>query len=216
MGVPVLEPLRVESVKQHLKTGAVIVDIRNTHDFLTNHIEGSYGIPLAAPLITWAGCVIPFGTPIVLVADSPAEREEATRQLVRIGYDKLYGYLEGGVEAWQDSGLTLKSTKLVNAAQLRDWLSQKDAPSVLDVRFVREWQEGHIRGAVHVEAGNLTGASRDFLEHDQPLVVHCQHGNRSTVAVSILEQGGFKNLYALEDGFSAWVEARNEVTIGNG
>jgi rhodanese-related sulfurtransferase len=45
------------------------------------------------------------------------------------------------------------------------------------------------------------------------MVVHCQHGNRSTVAISILEKKGFKNLYALDEGFNAWAEAGYEIAV---
>jgi hydroxyacylglutathione hydrolase len=215
LGVPALEPLSVEKAKQQVKAGAVIVDIRETRKFLDGHIEDSYGIPLVTPLITWAGWVIPFGAPIILIADTPADREEATRQLIRIGYDDLRGYLEGGVKAWQESGQVLVSTKTVNVEQLKYLLSQKDQPAVLDVRFNKEWHEGHIRGAKHVEAGALLEVARSLLDADQPLIVHCQRGNRSTVAISILEQKGFKNLYALEAGFQAWAEAGFEIINGD-
>lgn len=217
MGVTLIESLTPAQTQSQLKTGAVIVDVRDTHNFLEAHIEGSYGIPLVTPLVVWAGWVIPFGAPIVLIANDPAERLEATRQLVRIGYDDIRGYLEGGVEIWQASGLPVTSTKHITAPQLKDWLAQKDAPNVLDVRFNREWHEGHIRGAKHVEAGALTDVARSLLHDDEPLVVHCQRGNRSTVAISILEQKGFKNIYALEAGIQAWADAGYEiVSNGNG
>jgi hydroxyacylglutathione hydrolase len=214
LGLPVLEGLSPTQVKQQIKAGSVVVDVRETHRFLDGHIEGSYGIPLATPLITWAGWVIPFGTPIMLLADTTAERVEAARQLIRIGYDELRGYLEGGVKAWQADGHELISTKRVNADQLKEWLSQKDAPSLLDVRFNKEWHQGHIRGARHVEAGCLPEVAHSLLQHDAPLVVHCQRGNRSTVAISILEQNGYKNLYALECGFNTWQQAGYEVVSG--
>lgn len=212
-GVPALEPLSPKAVREQLDYGAVIVDVRPTPDYLDGHIEGSYGIPLVTPLNTWAGWIIPFETPVILIADTAAEREEATRQLIRIGYDDLRGYLAGGLKAWQQSGLKLDSTKSVNAAELKDWLSQKDAPAVLDVRYNSEWYFGHIRGAKHVEAGLLPEVAISLLQDDRPLVVHCQRGNRSTVALSILEQKGYKNIYALEAGFQAWLEAGYEISL---
>jgi len=214
-GVPVLEPLSPKDVQDQIKTGAVVLDIRETHRFLDGHIEDSYGIPLVTPLITWAGWVIPFGTPVILIAETSAERQEATRQLIRIGYDDLRGFLEGGVKAWRESGLPLVSTKSVNAEQLKEWMTQKDAPIILDVRFNKEWHSGHIRGARHVEAGALGEVAHSFLQEDRPVVVHCQRGNRSTVAISILEQKKFKNLYALESGVQSWIQAGYEV-VPNG
>ncbi len=128
LGTPTLEPLSPEQVKQQLKTGAVVVDIRDTDCFLDGHIEGSYGIPLVTPLITWAGWVIPFGTPIILLTQHSAERQEATRQLVRIGYDDLRGYLDGGIKAWQESGFPLVSHKSVNAGRLERLACAKGRP----------------------------------------------------------------------------------------
>lgn len=215
MGVPVIEPLTPAKAQEQVKAGAVFVDVRDTSSYLEAHIEGSYGIPLVTPLIVWAGWVIPFGAKIVLIANHPAERMEATRQLVRIGYDDIVGYLDGGVEAWQSHGLPVTSTRHISAPQLRDWLSQNDAPNVLDVRFNREWHSGHIRGAKHIEAGSLPEVARSILHEDEPVVVHCQRGNRSTIALSILEQKGFKNVYALDAGIQSWADAGYEL-VPNG
>lgn len=214
-GVPTPEPLSVEEVKHHLKAGAVIVDVRDTDCFLESHIEGSYGIPLVTPLNIWAGWVIPFGASIILLTQTPTERVEATRQLIRIGYDDIRGYLEGGIQAWEENGQALVSTKSINAEELKDWLSQKNAPTVLDVRFNKEWHNGHIAGAKHVEAGILQDVAHSLLhiQKDDPLVVHCQRGNRSTIALSILEQKGFKNIYALEAGIQSWVHAGYELSL---
>jgi hydroxyacylglutathione hydrolase len=213
--VPILRPLTPKTVQQQCYAGAVLLDIRATRYFLENHIEGSYGIPLVTPLITWAGWVIPFGTPIILVGDTLSEREEAARHLIRIGYDDLRGFLVGGMRAWRNSGLPSVSTRSINAYQLNEWLSKNDAPAVLDVRYDKEWFAGHIRGAMHVEVSTLSDVASGLLPQDCPLVVHCQGGNRSTVAISILEQKGYTNLYALESGFNAWRQAGYEV-VANG
>src|SRR5512138_17642 len=125
---PILEALSPRVVREKAEAGAAIVDVRATPHYLKAHIENSYGIPLITPLSTWAGWVIPFGTPIILVGDTSAEREEAALQLIRIGYDNLCGYLAGGVQSWQESGLPVVSTKSIDAMQLKDWLGQKDVP----------------------------------------------------------------------------------------
>ena len=114
-GIPVLGPLSPLAVQSHLATGTAVIDIRSAAQFAAGHITGSYGIPLATPLLTWAGWVIPFGKPIILLADSAAARQEAVRQLIRIGYDDLPGYVDGGLEAWQDAGLAVTRWQSVNA-----------------------------------------------------------------------------------------------------
>jgi rhodanese-related sulfurtransferase len=94
MSLPKLEALSPENVHELMTQGVAVIDMRSAHEYMTDHILGSYGIPLGAPLITWAGWVVPFGTPIILIADDPIEREAAVRQLIRIGYDDLRGYLD--------------------------------------------------------------------------------------------------------------------------
>lgn len=213
-GLPSLHALSPEVIYRQIDAGVVVIDIREPEQFLSGHVPGSYGIPLSTPLLSWTGWVIPFGSPIILVADDPEQREQAVRQLIRIGYDNLRGYLDGGVIAWADSGFPVASSRSVTAYELQDWLAQKDAPFVLDVRMDNEWEREHVRGARHVEAGMLPTITRNVVPDDRPVVVHCGRGYRSTVAMSVLERRGFSNLYALESGIDGWINAGCDVARG--
>lgn len=210
-----LVPLDPVQVAKESERKAVIIDIRPARQFIEGHIPNSYGIPLMTPLVTWAGWVVPFGSPIILVADSYEEREEASRQLIRIGYDNLRGYLDGGLEAWEKAGLSVSRSRLVSPSRLLNWLAQDvETPILLDVRQHNEWAQGHIDGAWHIEAGSLSDLAHTIKWKDYPIVVHCARGNRSAIALSILEQKGFRDLSALEDGFSSWAHAGYEIVHG--
>ncbi|MFQ5596205.1 MAG: rhodanese-like domain-containing protein [Anaerolineae bacterium] len=217
-GLPLLEPLSPASVRQQMEHGVAVIDTRTPHEFAAGHIPGAYGIPLAAPLVTWAGWVVPFGSPIILVADTPADREDAVRQLIRIGYDDLRGYLEGGVAAWEAAGpsaglrtgLPVARVPLMTADELRRQLAQTGDLTVLDVRQDAEWVAGHIPQAIHIEAGRLPKESLS-LPVDSPVLVHCGHADRSTVSISVLEQRGYRNLMLLDGGFNAWETAGYEI-----
>ena len=102
--------------EEALANDVAVVDIRTRGEFAGGHIPNSYGIPLVSPLIPWGGWVVPFGSPMILVADHPIGREEATRQLIRIGYDDLRGYLDGGIAAWQAAGFPTARTRLLTPA----------------------------------------------------------------------------------------------------
>jgi hydroxyacylglutathione hydrolase len=205
-GLPLPEPLSAPVVQAQMAHGVALIDTRTPHEFGAGHIPGAYGIPLGAPLVTWAGWVVPFAAPLMLVADDPGEREEAVRQLIRIGYDDLRGYLEGGMAAWQAEGLPVARVPLMSVEELHRAHQRGAAPQVLDVRQDAEWRAGHLPGARHVEGGRLRAAGLP-LPKDEPLVVHCGHADRSTVAVSLLQRRGYGNLTLLYDGFSAWVAA---------
>lgn len=201
--LPELKGISPRQVEKELAAGAVIVDVRDSDNYLKQHIPNSYGIPLFTPLCAWAGWVIPKDAAVILVGDAPAERREAALQLLRIGYDDLRGYLEGGLHAWQQSGLPIKQIDTLNADELKDKLAGTQRPQVLDVRFNHEWNNGHLEGAKHIEAPRLAKAGA-LEPSNQSLVVHCRTGVRSTLAVSLLEQHGFSNLTILREGIEAW------------
>jgi hydroxyacylglutathione hydrolase len=210
-GVPVLEPLSPRAVEGALANGVAVIDIRTPSEFARGHIPNSYGIPLASSLNTWAGWVVPFESPMILVADHPIRREEATRQLIRIGYDDLRGYLDGGIAAWQAAGLPTARTRLIDVNELHAWMQRNDAPLVVDVRSDAEWRTGHMPDAIHVEAGRITESADTQVSRDRPVVLHCRSANRATVGLSLLERLGYRNLTVLDTGFGNWQDAGYEV-----
>jgi hydroxyacylglutathione hydrolase len=202
-GLPVLPPLSPAMVQQQMSQGMAVIDTREPREFMAGHVPASYGIPLAAPLITWAGWVVPFGTPITLVADDPIEREEAVRQLIRIGYDDLRGYLDGGLAAWTAAGLPTQRVPVMPGDNLRLQLERDTAPIILDVRHDDEWRAGHLPRAIHLDAGRLP-LSPPSVPRDERIIVHCGHADRSTVGISLLERWGYQDLVLLDGGYGAW------------
>jgi hydroxyacylglutathione hydrolase len=164
-----------------------------------------------SPLIVWAGWVVPFGSPLLLVADAPSVREEAVRQLIRIGYDDLRGYLDGGIAAWHAAGLPTGRTRMIDIGELHAWTRGSDAPTILDVRSDAEWRMGHLPQAVHIEAGRIGAEAEERVPRNRPVVVHCSAANRATVGVSLLERSGYRDLVLLDTGFGAWKDAGYEV-----
>nr|HNB54401.1 hypothetical protein [Anaerolineales bacterium] len=66
-GIPLIAPLAPEKFRELHQQGAAVIDVRSTAQFLAGHIPNAYGIPLVTPLVPWAGWVVPFGAPILLV-----------------------------------------------------------------------------------------------------------------------------------------------------
>ena len=214
-GVPVLKPLAPRVVCEQMAQGVAVVDTRTSREFAEGHISNSYGIPLGAPLSTWAGWVLPFRAPIILIADDSTMRDDAVRQLIRIGYDNLGGYLDGGIAAWQAEELAVAHVPLLATEEVHRAYEKFDAPRVLDVRQDAEWRAGHLPHAIHIEGGRLPFEEVP-LAKDEPLVVHCRHSDRSTVGISILEQRGFRDVRLLYGGFSAWQAEGYPVVRGDG
>jgi hydroxyacylglutathione hydrolase len=212
-GVPHLKPLSPGEVRDWIDQGGAVLDVRPPRTVAAGYIPRAYTITLNAPLTTWAGWLIPFGTPLVLVTHDAADREEAVRRLIRIGYDDLRGYLDGGMPAWHAAGLLVARIQTMSVSELRDHLARGDAPVVLDVRQDSEWMAGHIPGAVHIENGRL--AYDDLpLPIDRPIAIHCQGRDRSTAGLSVLARRGYRGLALVAGGFTAWQATGFEIERG--
>jgi hydroxyacylglutathione hydrolase len=198
-GVPVLKPLSASEVKARMDEGTVVLDVRHGKLFGAGHIPNSYGIRVEAPLTTWAGWLIPFGSQIVLVAESTEQIVAATRQLIRIGYDDLIGTLDGGIEAWARE-YPVETIEGMNAKELRERL---DEVMLIDVRQKSEWDDGHIPGAIHFEGGRAAWEELPF-PHDRPLAIQCSSGNRSMSVSSVLRRRGYPNVIQVEGGITKW------------
>jgi hydroxyacylglutathione hydrolase len=212
-GLPSLKPLSPSDVHDWLEYGGALLDVRPARAFAERHLPGAYAIALDAPLITWAGWLIPFGTPLVLISEGPADLAEAVRQLIRIGYDDLRGYLHGGLAAWEAAGMPVDCIRTLPVPELCRRLASTDSPLVLDVRQDAEWLAGHIPGAVHIENGRLPYDRLPFPTN-RPIVIHCQHRDRSTAGLSILARRGYANVSLLDGGFAAWEQAGYDVVSG--
>jgi hydroxyacylglutathione hydrolase len=213
-----LKTLSPAEVKSLMDEGIVLLDVRHQKQFAAGHVPNSYGIRVDAPLTTWAGWVIPFGSRIMLVSESADQRSDATRQLIRIGYDDLIGYLEGGVEAWARE-YPVETVQTMSAPELRGRLGEVRVDGhpplqLVDVRQRSEWNAGHIPDAVHFEGGRVAWEHPPF-KRDQQVVIQCASGNRSMVAISVLQRRGFHNLIQLDGGINQWKKNGFEIVQDN-
>ena len=209
-GVPLLKPYAPSEVKALMEAGVVVLDLRHQKKFCAGHIPNSYGIRVDAPLVVWAGWVIPFGSRIVLLAESAAEREEVTRQLIRIGYDDVLGYVEGGIEAWARD-YPVGTVQSIHPKELRERLNEV---TLVDVRMQSEWNEGHIPNANHFEGGRVAWEEFPFSQ-DRPLAIQCASGSRSMIAISVLKRRGIHNLLQVDGGITKWKMNGFEITSDN-
>src|SRR5690349_15947012 len=76
---------------------------------------------------------------------------------------------------------------------------------VLDVRSPKEFQAGHIPGAVNIDVrGDDFNEKVAKLDKNKTYLVHCAGGVRSASACKKMEGVGFKELYDLAPGFKGW------------
>lgn len=152
--LPKPSPLSPIEFKEEMRRGAVVVDARTSPAFGGAHIKGSYSIWLEG-LPAYAGWVLTYGKPILLVLECSDHLDKAVRYLLRLGYDNIAGYLRGGIEAWYNSGFKIEYMGLSSVHELKQRLDSGKDVLVLDVRDENEWKEGHIKGALRVYVGQL-------------------------------------------------------------
>jgi rhodanese-related sulfurtransferase len=90
-------------------------------------------------------------------------------------------------------------------AELRSWLTDANRapPMLIDVREPWEFEYCRIKGSVLIPLDELA-ARIDDVPSDQPLVIVCHHGNRSSHAVAMLIDGGFREVHNLRGGVEQW------------
>lgn len=78
---------------------------------------------------------------------------------------------------------------------------------VLDVRTPGEFAQGHLEGAVLVDYRSA-GFREEMagLDRTKTYLVYCRTGNRSTRALGIMSELGFRSYYHLEGGITRWAE----------
>lgn len=217
-GVPILKPLSASEVKSLMDEGVVVLDVRHQKEFGAGHVPNSFGIRVDAPLNVWAGWVIPFGSRIILLGANQNEVSEATRQLIRIGYDDVVGYLEGGIESWARE-YPVETIRSLSPKELREQLQNVGADGrpplqLIDVRRLSEWESGHIAGAIHFEGGRIAWEELSFAK-DKPLAIQCASGNRSMIAISVLKLRGINNVMQVDGGITKWKMNGFEVVRDN-
>jgi hydroxyacylglutathione hydrolase len=82
---------------------------------------------------------------------------------------------------------------------------------VVDVRSLDEYNSGHIDGCKHVYAG-LVEQRADEIPRDRPVALICKSGTRSGFASSMLLRMGYRNIYNVLGGMTAWGNAGYPVT----
>ena len=203
--MPLPMPLTAKEFKEELDKGAIAVDTSEPAAFGGIHIKGTYSIWLEG-LPAFSGWVLPYDRPIILVLEGQDHPEKAVRYLVRIGYDRIHGYLKGGMETWYNAGFPMESMGLLSVHQLKSMMDNREPLTILDTRGQEEWDSGHIEGAIHIYVGHLE--KRLFeVPRDKPVAVYCKTGHRAGLSASILLRGGYPKVYNVPGSITAWVAA---------
>ncbi len=187
--------------------GLKVIDARNKIDFAKGFLPGTINIQGNNSFSTWAGWLLNYQEQFVLIA-SDEQMEDLTRKLMRIGLDNVYGY----ISSIEDLGLPLQTVDVIDINEFEAYVGKTDA-QIVDVRGVSEFTDGHVEGATNVFVGTLPENLDKFSKNKQ-IVIHCQSGDRASVAYSLLRAHGFEQVKNYSGGMKEWLEAGKKVVQG--
>ncbi len=157
--------------------GYQVIDVRPRPTVLNQYLHRSLTIPLGRSFTNWAGSLVEFERPVVVLSDSEIDGNLAIAALRSIGFRRILGYAtSAGVP--QDHWQAFPQTRSENL----------DATAALvDVRSGGERGEDHIPGSKHLPIYRLLGS---VVENMPPCAVHCGSGARAFAATSFLVSKG--------------------------
>lgn len=201
--IPTSPPLSPLDVQERMRSGMPLIDGRRREAFAREHIPDSLNIELDGSFGTYAGWTLPFNVPLMILIEDEEGRREAVVQLIRIGYEQVEGYVDGGIQAWKAAALPTSQFEGIDLETFYKRWSRHEPFVVLDVRRSDEWGEGHIPGALHIHVGDLAERLHE-LPKDQPLTTICRTGHRAEIAASMIAATGRK-VIVVRSGMEEWL-----------
>lgn len=181
----------------------IVIDTRMPYAYAGSHIPNALNIWLDG-ISSYPGWLLDINQYIVFIHERPSDTDIVAPRLRRLGFDNMCGYLCGGMNEWQEAGKPIKHTGTMSVTELKNKLEQQEV-LLLDVREPSEWQEGYVEGSTRVFFADLPEKAAS-LPKNKPIVVTCSVGNRASIAVSILERAGFKDITNALGGMTAWTK----------
>ena len=197
-----LEPLSLEAFKEIIQDdNTIILDTRPSMQFTEGYVPGSISIGLDGRFAEWAGSLLPFDKPIVLITEPGKEKESVVR-LARVGFAQMKGYLDGSFETWKNAGEPIDLIVNIDAEEFAMDIPFDPKLIVVDVRRETEFADGHVPAARNIPLETLTdpGAMAEFNDTDN-IYIHCAGGYRSVIATSLFKRQGIHNLHNIIGGW---------------
>ena len=108
------------------------------------------------------------------------------------------------------------NTGLISPALAATMIEEmRDDPGfvIIDLRTADEFAGGHIPGAINIDAATFP-EHLETLNPDGTYVIYCRRGTRSAGVHKLMNEAGFREVYEIEGGISAWQAAGMPVAEG--
>ena len=217
--------INTEDLKKDLDMGVemTVVDARNPEEFQEVHIKGAISVPVKQ----WENYVSRLPSDrtarIVFYCNGVkcGKSKKAAYKAIAMGYENVLIYAEG-MPVWEEKGLPIYAgpdyekrieTTKIPPSDLNIMLEkQANDFTIVDVRDIEEYNEGHIPGAINIPVATFASQS-EVLDKKKKIIVYCNSGGRSYNAYRKLIKLGYKNIY--QTLFYDWKEKGLQIQTSN-
>ncbi len=98
--------------------------------------------------------------------------------------------------------------KETDVATVRARQKKGDTFYLVDVREDKEWDQGHLPGAIHLGKGVIERDIENVIpDANAEIILYCGGGYRSALAADNLTKMGYTHVVSMDGGFRGWNEA---------
>jgi glyoxylase-like metal-dependent hydrolase (beta-lactamase superfamily II)/rhodanese-related sulfurtransferase len=191
------EQVDPSELRRRVRNGEWVVDLRRRAAFAAGHLPGSLNVGIDGSFLTYLGWLIPWGTPLSLVAPAPDEAMTAVRELSRIGIDRAEAMAVGDPLCW--GGGPIAAFRRVTFDEVTRARASGCRPHVLDVRRNDERRATALPDSRHIPLHELSDRLSE-VPRDRSIWVHCAAGYRASIAASLLQRAG-REVLLIDDRF---------------
>lgn len=181
------------------KNEVQILDCREIKNeiYKTGFIPGSISVDLNMNFAIWSATLIHPSKGIILVCNED-KLNEAVDRLMRVGYETIYGCLEGGIKEYSKKGKVC----MVNVINIKDFTKHIGDKNrvILDVRTDAERNtKGFIKDSIKISLQTLS-ENLSLVPKDKKIDILCFSGMRASIAKTVLIANGFINEINIVEG----------------
>jgi len=118
----------------------------------------------------------------------------------------IVGAVAVGIVIWIASRMgSQEGYSEVSQDTLLKYLEEDRDMCIMDVRSLREYEQGHVPKAIHMDYQKISTHVEELEPHRRKdLIVYCEHGMRARMAITALQRLGFTRVYHLEGDMVEW------------
>jgi hydroxyacylglutathione hydrolase len=199
-----LNTLSIAGLKEAIRNGNIVADMRDTEDFIEGFIPGSlFLFPGMEKSKFFKDNIAPLSQWVLLCPEG--EKETNAEWLSEVTGGRVNGWFEGSIDTWVNAGEPMDVVISIEPDEFMMDLKYS-TPYIADLRSEIAFQQLHLEGAENILPAKLADKA-DKLPADKIIYLYCEDGRMSLAVISLLKRQGYHQFYHLRGGIKALYQA---------